>query len=133
MLQNLNIIAQQLHDPWTSSELKDPLELAEAINNGKSKNILILSVGPEAIIKGSVDIGPTSEHANVEKMKAFLKNVPKNKEIIIYCGCCPFVKCPNIRNAFNVLKEMGFKKRRLLNLPKNIKADWLDKGYPINE
>jgi hypothetical protein len=50
--------------------------------------------------------------------------------VIIYCGCCPFDKCPNIRPAFAALKEMGFKNARLLDLPKNIKADWLDKNYP---
>jgi hypothetical protein len=29
--------------------------------------------------------------------------------------------------------EMGFKNAKLLNLPKNIKTDWLDKDYPTND
>lgn len=128
-----NLYGQQVVDPWTSSELLEPSKLAEDIVNGDTKNIIILSVGPEAIIKGSVDIGPTSDQQNVTKMRDYLKNVSKKKQVIIYCGCCPFVKCPNVRNAFNVLKEMGFKNRKLLNLPKNIKVDWLDKDYPVND
>ncbi|MFZ4928591.1 rhodanese-like domain-containing protein [Chryseobacterium sp. Mn2064] len=125
--------AQQKPDPWKDSQLMDPALLASRIEKKKTKDLVILSVGPEAIIKGSVDIGPTREPENLEKLRNYLKNVPKDKEIVIYCGCCPFVKCPNIRPAFNLLMELGFKNAKLLNLPKNIKTDWLDKDYPIND
>jgi hypothetical protein len=27
---------------------------------------------------------------------------------------------------------MKFERQKLLNLPKNIKVDWIDKGYPVN-
>jgi hypothetical protein len=111
----------------------DPAVLAARITENDTKDIVIISVGPEAIIKGSVDIGPTHEPENLEKLRNYLKNIPKGKEIVIYCGCCPFVKCPNIRPAFNLLQEMGFKNAKLLNLPKNIKVDWLDKDYPTND
>ncbi|MDN3693142.1 rhodanese-like domain-containing protein [Chryseobacterium tructae] len=125
--------AQQTQDPWKESQLMDPALLASRIVKHKTKDILIISVGPEAIIKGSVDIGPTHEPENLEKLRNYLKDIPKNKEIVIYCGCCPFVKCPNIRPAFNLLMELGFKNAKLLNLPKNIKTDWLDKDYPTND
>ncbi|MCO5234735.1 MAG: hypothetical protein M9933_00590 [Chitinophagaceae bacterium] len=92
--------------------------------------MLILTVGPDAVIKGSVDIGPAGEKENVDKLRKYLKDVPKDKEVVIYCGCCPFSRCPNVRPAFRVLNQMGFKNARLLDIPKNIKADWLDKGYP---
>ncbi|PIF45909.1 hypothetical protein CLU96_2924 [Chryseobacterium sp. 52] len=125
--------AQQKQDPWNESQLMDPALLASRITENKAKNVVIISVGPEAIIKGSVDIGPTREPENLEKLRNYLKNIPKGKEIVIYCGCCPFVKCPNIRPAFQLLQEMGFKNAKLLNLPKNIKVDWLDKDYPTND
>ncbi|KMQ61624.1 hypothetical protein ACM46_16675 [Chryseobacterium angstadtii] len=125
--------AQQKQDPWNENQLMDPALLASKITANKTKDIVIISVGPEAIIKGSVDIGSTREPENLEKLRNYLKNIPKGKEVIIYCGCCPFVKCPNIRPAFNLLMEMGFKNAKLLNLPKNIKADWLDKDYPTND
>lgn len=124
--------AQQKQDPWNESQLMDPALLAARITENKTKDVVI-SVGPEAIIKGSVDIGPTHEPENLEKLRNYLKNIPKGKEVVIYCGCCPFVKCPNIRPAFKLLQEMGFKNAKLLNLPKNIKADWLDKDYPTND
>ena len=125
--------AQQKPDPWKDSQLMDPALLASRIEKKKTKDLVILSVGPEAIIKGSVDIGPTREPENLEKLRNYLKNIPKDKEIVIYCGCCPFVKCPNIRPAFNLLMELGFKNAKLLNLSKNIKTDWLDKDYPTND
>ncbi|SFN94988.1 hypothetical protein SAMN05421594_4843 [Chryseobacterium oleae] len=125
--------AQQTKDPWNESQLMDPALLAARITENKAKDVVIISVGPEAIIKGSVDIGPTHEPENLEKLRNYLKDIPKGKEVVIYCGCCPFVKCPNIRPAFKLLQEMGFKNAKLLNLPKNIKVDWLDKDYPTND
>jgi hypothetical protein len=125
--------AQQKQDPWKDSQLMDPAFLASRIEKHITKDLVIISVGPEAIIKGSVDIGPTHEPENLEKLRNYLKDIPKNREIVIYCGCCPFVKCPNIRPAFALLMEMGFKNAKLLNLPKNIKTDWLDKDYPTND
>jgi hypothetical protein len=49
---------------------------------------------------------------------------------VVYCGCCPYEHCPNVRPAVAVLKEMKFTNFKLLNLEKNIKTDWLDKGFP---
>ena len=127
-----NAVAQD-KEPWNSSQLMQPSILAERIVKHQTKDLLIISVGPDALIKGSVDIGSTHEAANLKKLRTYLKTVKKDKEIVIYCGCCPFDKCPNIRPAFNTLKEMNFKNAKLLNLPKNIKADWIDKKYPITE
>lgn len=126
------ISAQQNRDPWSNGELMEPSVLASRISQGKANNMLILAVGPDAPIKGSVDIGEAHEQSNLKKLKNYLKNVPKDKEVVIYCGCCPFDRCPNVRPAFRALKEMGFKNPKLLNLPKNIKANWLDKNYPSN-
>ena len=127
------IYAQQQTEPWSDKQLLTTEALASRIEQGKAEDLLILSVGPDAIIKGSIDIGPTVEKENVEKLQAYLKDVPKNKEVVIYCGCCPFDRCPNIRPAFRVLNDMGFKKGKLLDIPQNIKVDWLDKDYPISE
>lgn len=120
-------------EPWKSNELLAPATLAADITQGHTKDLLILSVGPDAIIKGSVDIGPANEESSLDKLKSYLKDVSTDKEIIIYCGCCPFEHCPNIRPAFTLLKNMGFKNPKLLNLPNNIKADWLDWNYPSND
>jgi hypothetical protein len=55
---------------------------------------------------------------------------PKDADVVIYCGCCPFRDCPNIRPAFRVLQEMKFTRAKLLNIPTTLKADWINKGYP---
>lgn len=121
--------AQQ--NPWSRSELLAPAELARTIETqAKEQQPLILSVGPAAMIKGSVDLGAASDKQGLNKLKAILTAQPKDKEIVIYCGCCPFTHCPNIRPAFNLLKEMHFTQAKLLNLEHNIRTDWIDKGYP---
>ncbi len=68
---------------------------------------------------------------NLLKWKNELQKLPRNTDIVIYCGCCPFEHCPNIRPAFKLLNDMGFTNQKLLNLSHNLKADWIDKGYPI--
>lgn len=83
-----------------------------------------------ALIPNSTDLGAASETENLTKLKKELTNLPKDTAIVIYCGCCPFTRCPNIRPAIALLKDMNFTNFHLLNLPVSIKADWIDKGYP---
>jgi rhodanese-related sulfurtransferase len=82
------------------------------------------------VIPHSINIGMTEHKENVEKLKDSLTNVPRDANIVIYCGCCPFNHCPNVRPAIALLKEMKFTNYHLLNLPHNIKTDWIAKGYP---
>jgi thiosulfate/3-mercaptopyruvate sulfurtransferase len=117
-------------EPWTSSQLMAPADLAALLNNSNAKKPIVYSVGPGALIKGSVDLGPAHEKENFDKLKAALGRLPKNADIVIYCGCCPFDRCPNIRPAFTLLNEMQFTHARLLNLEHNIHTDWVAKGYP---
>ncbi|WP_221393808.1 rhodanese-like domain-containing protein [Dyadobacter sp. NIV53] len=125
--------AQTAKEPWTESQLIATQELADQINAPGKPKPLIINIGPQAVIKGSVDVGPGKEKTNIKALEKTLAKSDKNKEVVIYCGCCPFDKCPNIRPAFNQLKDMGFTNARLLNIPKNIKTDWIDKGYPVND
>jgi hypothetical protein len=93
----------------------------------------VYCIGPGALIRGSVDMGPAHEKENLEKFKQALEKLPRNADIVIYCGCCPFERCPNIRPAFSLLVEMKFINARLLNLEHNIRTDWVAKGYPSVE
>ena len=125
--------AQTKTEPWTDAELKPTQELADQINDTGKKKPLIINIGPQAVIKGSVDVGPGGEKENVKKLEKLLAKQDKNQEVVLYCGCCPFERCPNVRPAFTALKQQGFTKARLLNIPKNIKTDWIDKGYPVSK
>jgi thiosulfate/3-mercaptopyruvate sulfurtransferase len=118
-------------EPWTASQLLAPADLASVINNPIEKKPVIISVGPGALIKGSLDMGPAHEKENLEKLKLQLSRLPKDADIVIYCGCCPFEHCPNIRPAFILLNEMKFSNAHLLNLEHNIKTDWVAKGFPV--
>lgn len=124
------VTGQGLIEPWQPSELMNTSTLVDRITKN-NKNTVIISIGPDALIKNSYNAGPSNNAENITKLKNYLKGIEKDKEVVIYCGCCPFDKCPNIRPAFKVLKEAGFKNPKLLNIPKNIKTDWIDKGYPV--
>jgi thiosulfate/3-mercaptopyruvate sulfurtransferase len=41
--------------------------------------------------------------------------------------------CPNIRPAYQALREMGFKRIKLLSLPNNFTQDWQMKGFPVEK
>jgi thiosulfate/3-mercaptopyruvate sulfurtransferase len=117
-------------EPWTAKQLMAPADLAAIINDPAVKKPIIICVGPGALIKGSLDVGPANEKENLEKLKQQLNKLSRDTDIVIYCGCCPFDHCPNIRPAFILLNEMKFNNARLLNLEHNIKTDWVAKGYP---
>jgi len=118
-------------NPWTNNQLIEPADLAAMINNGTAGNLAIYNIGAVEDIKGAKHIGPVSNPENLEKLKAAVAGLPKNTAIIIYCGCCPFTKCPNIRPAFIELTKDGFTDVKLLNLPKNLQTNWIAPGYPL--
>jgi hypothetical protein len=122
----------QKPENWTSKQLMEPSELANAITTQKELPFII-SVGPGATIPHSFDAGMANNNDGIVKLKAQLKGMDKNKKVVIYCGCCPFEHCPNVRPAIDALKEMKFTSYYLLNLPHNIKKDWIDQGYPVSK
>jgi len=121
----------QSDEPWTDRQLKDPAVLAAAITDSKAPRPVIFNIGPVQQIKGAIAIGPANKTDNLEKLKQQLAKLPKDKEVIIYCGCCPFRRCPNVRPAFELLQKMKFKNAKLLYLPTSLNEDWMSKGYPM--
>jgi thiosulfate/3-mercaptopyruvate sulfurtransferase len=118
-------------EPWTPAELMSPADLAKVLADPHAQQPIVFCIGPGAVIKGSIYIGPARDSVNLGKLRQRLSELPKDAPIVIYCGCCPFVHCPNIRPAFALLKDMKFTQPKLLNLEHNIKVDWMDKGFPI--
>ncbi len=124
-IQNANA---QNPQNWTAKQLIALAELATVV---KTKNApVIFSVGPAATIPASIEIGMVKDKANLNNFKKQLSALPKNTKIVVYCGCCPYEHCPNVRPAIDVLNQMKFTNYKLLDLPHNIKTDWIDKGYP---
>jgi hypothetical protein len=116
---------------WSEKQLIEPADLSNAVAT-KEDIPVIISVGPGVTIPNSVKVGPVNNAEGLEKLKAELNTIDRDKKIVIYCGCCPFEHCPNVRPAIDALKEMKFTNYYLLNLSHNIKQDWIDKGYPVS-
>ena len=117
--------------PWSESQLIEPAALSAELKSPGTNTPMIYNIGAVEDIKGAKHIGAVSKAENLEKFKSAVAALPKNTIIIIYCGCCPFTKCPNIRPAFLELKKEGFTNIKVLNLPTNLKSDWIAKGYPL--
>ncbi len=117
-------------EPWKPEQLMEPSVLASKLASPE-KHPLIFDIGPSGIIKEAVEIGPGQEKNNIDKLKLALSKQDRSREVVIYCGCCPFKNCPNIRPAFEALNEAGFKNSYLLNLSQNLRVDWIAKGYPM--
>jgi hypothetical protein len=122
---------QLVKDPWIRTQLMAPEALATVIKNPKAAKPVIFNIGVVENIKGARNMGGASEKENLERFKKALTSIPKTSTVVVYCGCCPFERCPNIRPAFTALQAAGFKNGKLLNLPTNIKVDWMNKGYPV--
>jgi hypothetical protein len=117
-------------EPWSQQQLLEPSELVQLLENSED-SLVIFSLGAGGIIPGSKDTGPSGEKESLNNLRQELEKLPKDSNILIYCGCCPFNICPNVRPAFALLNEMDFTNHQLLNLRENIKVDWIDKGYPV--
>jgi len=96
----------------------------------------IFQVGPNVLyrskhIPASVYAGPGSKLEGLTLLKSAVAKLPHDREIVLYCGCCPWDRCPNVKPSIDLLKEMGFTNVKALYLPDNFKTNWIDKGYPI--
>ena len=116
------------------AQLFAPEDLVKTLQSNGPKP-LILNVGPrmlysQAHIPGAEFIGPGSEAQGIEALKQRVKSLPKTKNIVLYCGCCPWQHCPNVEPAYKLLRSMGFTRVKVLYIPTNIGVDWVYKGYP---
>jgi hypothetical protein len=114
--------------------LVQPKDLAAQLA-GQGAAPALFMVGPNVLyrsrhIPGSIYAGPGMTDAGLALVKAEAGKLPRAREVIVYCGCCPWDRCPNIKPTLDLLRQMGFAKAKALYLGVGFKADWLDKGYP---
>ena len=120
-----------------SSEMLQPKDVAARLA-GKDAKPAVFQVGPNVMyrsnhITGSIFAGPGSKPEGLELLKSEVSKFSKDREIILYCGCCPWDKCPNMNPAIKVLKEMGYTRVKAMHIPENFKKDWIDQGYPVEQ
>ncbi len=117
-------------------QLIQPAELNGLLAAKTGDKPLMLQVGSrmlfeQAHIAGSEYVGPGSQAAGLDQLKKRVASLPKSKSIVLYCGCCPWNRCPNVAPAFRTLQSLGFTHVKVLYFADNFGSDWLDKGYPV--
>jgi thiosulfate/3-mercaptopyruvate sulfurtransferase len=120
-------------EAWDSN-LVEPATLARELASAE-KPIVLCTAPPFMYhanhVPGAVFHGPMTSPQVQEELTAWAKTLPHNANIVVYCGCCPLSVCPNVRPAYKLLKDLGFKRVRVLNLPTNFPTDWTSRGLPV--
>jgi hypothetical protein len=115
----------------------DPGQLADMLSKPGEKPAVIC-VGFQflytaAHIPGSLYRGPGREGEGIVSLAKWGANAPKNKTVVLYCGCCPWAQCPNIQPAYVALKNLAFSQIKVLRIDQNFGADWVNKGFPTEK
>lgn len=126
-------------DPWTNAQVLHAADLASELGNSKGASVpAVVYVGFRTLFEGghvpeATFHGTASTEKGLAELKKWAATLPRSTNLIIYCGCCPFDHCPNIRPAFTAIRDMGFTHVRVLVLPTSFAADWVEKGYPMQK
>ena len=119
------------------AQLIEPADLARLLSDTSSLRPEVLHVGFPILfrsghISGSRHIGPASTPEGLQALKEVLRTIPQRRSIVLYCGCCPWVDCPNVRPALQLAQKLGRSDVKLLHLPRNLQRDWIDRGLPTS-
>jgi hypothetical protein len=117
------------------ADLIQPADFAAQLKKSVLPRPLILHVGfrklyAQAHIPGSDYAGPGGDDDGLKTLSERVQKVSRDNPIVIYCGCCPWDKCPNVAAAYDKLRDLGFTQVKVLYMPKDFGTDWVDKGYP---
>lgn len=122
-------------DPWPTSSLLQPEELANRLRTEAGKPVILYVGFPvlyrAAHLPGATLAGPCFKPAGLQSLQKAAASLSRSGEVILYCGCCPFEHCPNIRPAYTALRDNGFSKVNVLHLAANLHTDWTAKGFPV--
>ena len=118
---------------WTKNQVLEPAVLMAVLKNPKAAKPSIYNIGFVNNIPGAKNVGAANKPQGLAQLKKEVSRLPKTSTVVIYCGCCPFEHCPNVAPAYSLLKSLGYKNTKILNLPTSLKADWIDKGYPTTK
>ena len=123
-------------ESWSTSQTVQPADLLKELENSKTAPTVAF-VGFKRLynsghIQGAQYHGTAGNEAGLQELKTWASSLPRSTNLVIYCGCCPMDRCPNVRPAFSALHDLGFTKLRVLILPQDFAVDWADKGYPFD-
>ena len=128
-------LAAQPASTIPADKLVQPAQWAAKVTDGSAAKVLVLHVGfktmfEQAHIPGSEYAGPGNTGAGLQVLRDRVAASPKDAPIVIYCGCCPWSRCPNMAGAYDTLTELGFTDVRAIFIEDNFGKDWVDHGYP---
>jgi hypothetical protein len=134
--------AQNAAQPLTAltippAKLIQPEELSRLLGRAGTPKPLILQVGSrvmfdQAHIAGAEYAGTGAHDEGLQVLRTRVSSLPKNSFIVIYCGCCPWSRCPNIGPAYKALSDMGFVNLKVLYIADDFGTNWVDMGYPVD-
>jgi thiosulfate/3-mercaptopyruvate sulfurtransferase len=124
-------------EPFAPGSLIEPDQFAATLSQSKEKPPVVC-VGFKTLYEGAhvpnaLYLGPARTPEGLDSLRKWAENLPRKKMIVIYCGCCPWEKCPNIRPAYSELQKMGFANIKVLHISQDFAKDWVDKGLPVDK
>ena len=121
-----------------SSVQIEPEALAKMLQSQSSPRPVVLHVGfknfyDQAKIPGSDYAGPCSKPEGLDLLRKRVSSLPHKQLIVLYCGCCPWDKCPNAKPAYEALHAMGFANVKVVHISENFGANWVNPGLPVTK
>jgi hypothetical protein len=124
-------------EPWGTNTVTPADFVKEIGGSGSIKPVIVCTAPPflyrTGHIPGAVLHGPSSSSDGLNSLTTWAQTLPRSTDVVIYCGCCPIAVCPNLRPAYAALKGLGFTRLRVLILPDSFRADWVERGYPVEK
>lgn len=117
----------------------EPEALAKLLRASKAgTRPVVLHVGfknfyDQARIPGSYYAGPGSRPEGLALLRQRVASLQHEQLIVLYCGCCPWDKCPNVKPAYDALHAMGFTNVKVVHIAENFGANWVNAGLPTTK
>jgi hypothetical protein len=120
------------------AQLMQPEELNGLLGARGAQKPLVLQVGSrvlfaQAHIPGAEYAGPGSQPAGLQLLQDKVAQLPHKTLLVLYCGCCPWSRCPNVGPAYKLLRDLGFSNVKVLYIADNFGTNWVDKGFSVEQ
>ena len=113
-------------------------DLAQQLADSTAVHPALLHVGFAPLFRSghipdSRYVGPGNRPDGIKRLEQALAALPADRPVVLYCGCCPWQDCPNVRPAFAAAKASGHTNVRVLHVAGNLERDWIDRGLPAEK
>lgn len=119
------------------AETLQPVELARRLDEVAAGELVVLYVGPsddpfeERHVPGARRLPHVGTKEGRRALARALETTPKGVGVVVYCGCCPYERCPSVRPANAILRASRRPDAWWLDLPTSFEVDWIERGFPV--